>query len=208
MPRLLLLLTCTMIVGLLNAALLPPLSPAVLGQLNQITESSRFTKQQDGLIVSAQEELALAEQAIEQAQIATTLSDKKKHVEDMAHAIDPQFTGGRGPGNGDGLVYLMPALVTRLSYIAQQPAISFDMSNYASLAVQTAQAIAQEAGKITPIVSDIRTSDDLFEVNILVNQLAEIISDLRAGSAGQPGFELLALQVNQLKQAAEAMPQQ
>lgn len=208
MPRSLGMLTLLLLLGsFLQAALLPPLSPAVLGQLQQITDSSRFTQQQTGLIVSAQQELEIAEQALEQAQISTQLGDKKRYVEQMAHAIDPQFTGGRGPGNGDGLLYLMPALVTRLSYIAQQPAVSFDMSNYASLAVNTAQAIEAQAKTITPIVSDIRTSNDLFEVDLLIGQLADIIETLRAGSAGKPGFELLAAQVGQLQQAAQAMAQ-
>lgn len=208
MPRSLGMLTLLLLLGSLSqAALLPPLSPAVLGQLQQITDSSRFTQQQSGLIVSAQQELGIAEEALEQAKISTQLADKKRFVEQMAHAIDPQFTGGRGPGNGDGLLYLMPALVTRLSYIAQQPAVSFDMSNYASLAVNTAQAIEKQARTITPIVSDIRTSNDLFEVDLLVNQLADIVAALRSGNVGKPGFELLATQVQQLQLAALAMPQ-
>lgn len=210
MPRLLRLLTFSTLLGLVStsqAALQAPISPAVLAQLKQITEASRFTSSQKGLIVSAQEELAVAEDEITQAQIATNLADKKKHVEAVAHTIDPQFTGGRGPGNGDGILFLMPALVERLSYIAQQPAISFDMANYASLAVQTASSIEQQAQTIPAIVSDIRTSNDSFEVNLLVNQIADIVAQLRTGSAGAPGFELLALQVNQLQQASEARVQ-
>lgn len=189
-----------------QAAAMVPLPPAVFSQLEQITTSSRYTNSGEGLIVSAQNELATAQQALADAKIATTLRDKKRYIEHLAHAIDPAFTGGRGPGNGDGLANLMPALVTRLTYVSQQPNVSLAMSNASSLAVETARGIQRQTAKVLPIVSDVRTTNDPFAVDLYLRELDDIVSALAAGQEGQPGVELLVVQVRQLQDAAQAMP--
>lgn len=166
------------------------------------------TPNKQGLLTTAEQEAAIAEDHTQFALVAKSIAGMKEHVRHVIHVLAPDQTKD-GPGTGYGMCKALELGYAHIRFAAESDDASANLKAFSAAADKKVDALTSNCAAAVDFAKEIRRTNNEEEVLVLTHELNTVLKELVYGSDkdgdGKVTLNADALGVYSLRDEVEAM---
>lgn len=147
----------------------------------------RSTPDKQGLLTTAEEEADIVIASAQKAVSSNSLADKKQHISDALHAVDPKVQP-TGAGKGYGLTRALVGSVSHLEYAATSDKASANVKETVPVIAKKAQQMASSSNQLKIFAQEALKATTDAEMDALLSEFVATAKKIRQGDQQNYGL--------------------